>query len=341
MWRSLFAVAFLAIPVSTSAQNAERLLQEAQNAFQGLEFEQAAQLYALALSEGAGATRAQRDTAQLYLGISHEYADQEEDALAAFRMFVRSNPCAATPQEFGASVVGAFDEARNTVMAVGLCDLQEQRFEANDSISLNISVTRASLVLILLQDASGSTVSQSGNDLPEGNSTIRWPTPVDAASLTDRPTQFSLLLRARDQNGTATGQDSVPVVLYASAVDTLPHPLPLLESDFLVEMRPISSAYGDVGKGLLIGAGIAATSLLTYSSLGGESAKAVGVGGAVSLAGIVALVRGGSNRGISDNQLHNATLRSTWEARRDSVVEANRSLLVARELVIAPAGGER
>lgn len=340
MWRSLVALAFLAVPTLVSAQNAGQLLRDAQNAFQGLEFEQAARFYALALGEDAGATQAQRDTAQLYLGVSYEYAGQREDALSAFRTFVRTNPCAATPQAFGGSVVSAFDEAKNTVMAVGLCDLQEQEFEASDSISLNISVTREALVLLVLRDADGSTVGQSGNEMAEGNSTILWPLPVAAEALSDRPRQFSLILRARDQNG-ATGQDSVPVLISASVVDTLDHPSPLFESDFLLEIRPVSSASGDLGKGLLIGAGIAATSLLTYSSLGGEFAKAVGVGGAVSLAGIVALVRGTTSRVISENRQHNAALRSTWEAQRDSVLEVNRSRLATRQFVITPAGGER
>ena len=254
MWRMMFVSAVLAVPTVGSAQTAEQLLQEAQNAFQSLEFEQAALRYDLVLRAGAGATRAQRDTAQLYLGISYEYADQQEDALASFRALARSNPCAPAPQEFGASVTRLFNEARRSVVAVGLCDFQAQRFWTGDSIALNIAVTRTSLVLVLLQDSAGGTVAQLDMDLPEGNSTVHWATPLDPTSLTERPTQFSLLLQAQDQNGPAIGQDSVPILIYASPIDTLRHPPPLRESEFLAELRPMSSAYGDLGKGLFVGA---------------------------------------------------------------------------------------
>jgi hypothetical protein len=194
---------------------------------------------------------------------------------------------------------------------------------------------------MVIQDSNGETVAQMISELPEGSSTVPWAGPLDPSSFSQRPTEYSLLFRARDQNGTATGQDSVPVLIYASPVDTLWHPRPLTDADFMPEMRPLGAAYEDLAKGLLIGAGVAAASLATYGSLTGEYAKAVAVGGAVSLAGIVAMLKGSSDRTIPENRQHNDALRFDWETRRDSVATANRSLLAARQLVIAPTEEQR
>jgi hypothetical protein len=339
MWRVVLVTVLLAVPARASAQTAGELLRDAQTAFENLEFERAAELYLLVLSAGAGANRAQRDTAQLYLGVAYEYSDQRQNALATFRTLVRSNPCAPVPQEFGASVARLIGEARRGIVAVGLCDFREQRLAAGDSVSLTIALTRPSVVLVLLQGPSGSTVAQIGQNLPEGTSELRWAPQLDPTRYAERPTPLSLILRARDESGTATAQDSVAVLVRAYPVDTLSHPAPLREADLLPEQRSMNAAIGDLGKGLFFGVGIAATSLLTYSSLRGEYVKALSVGGAVSLAGIVALAKGSSNRGIPENRLHNETVRSAWAASRDSVVTINRSRLAARELVLEPVGG--
>ncbi len=341
--RTLIAFVLLAFPLVASAQsNTAQILRDAQEAFQNLEFETAARFYNLVLSAGANATRVQRDTAQLYLGVSYEYASQRDDALSAFRAFVRANPCTPAPQAFGASVSEAFNQARGDVMAVGLCSFDEQRIATGETLSLNVAVTRTSSVSIVLRDLDGETVSQMMMpELNEGVSPVAWTGQLDPDAFSVRPTEYALVLTARDRNRTATGSDSVPVLIHVTPVDTLRHPMPLNEADFLLEERPMSAAYGDLGKGLFIGAGVAAASLLSYSSLSGELGKAVAIGGAVSVAGIVALVKGSSNRTISEAQQQNESLRTEWEVRRDSVANVNRDRLASRQLVIAPTGESR
>lgn len=340
IWRIMAVSVLIATPTQAVAQ-ADQLLREALDAFQNLEFEQAARLYNLVLAPGARATKTQRDTAQLYLGVSYEYAEQREDALSAFSEFIRANACAPAPQAFGASVTAVFNQSRRGLVAVGLCELKEQQVTTDDTLLFTVAVTRASLLSIVFRDSGGETVAQMMAELDDGNSTITWANPFDPSDFSERPTELTLLLRARDQAGTATGLDSVPVRMYASSVDTLTHPLPLTGSDLLPELRTMNAAYGDLGKGLAVGVGVAAASMLSYSSLSGEYAKAVAVGGAVSITGIVAFIKGGGNRTIAENQLHNENVRASWEARRDSIVGLNQARLAGRSLVIALAPEQR
>ncbi len=338
MWRLLLLHLSLAVPASLYAQTVEELLSRASDAFENLDFEDAAQLYTRVLDAASGATLAQRDSAQLYLGVSYEFAGQRANAVSVFRVLVRNSPCAPAPEVFGASVTAAFVEARGEVFAVGLCEVRAQQLAPGDAATFRIAVTRPALVQAFLQDSTGQIVTDFGEQATDGISTVQWTDIPDPALFGEHAKPYTLVVHARERQGAQTDQKSLPISVYAPPADTLAHPPPLADSVFLAESRTTAPAVRDLAKGLLVGAGIAASSALAYRSLEGESGKALAVAGAVSFAGIVAFIKGRSGREITGNKAHNTALKNQWAARRDSVVAENRSRIAARQLIIKPLG---
>jgi hypothetical protein len=324
------------------AQTPDSLLAQARAAFDNLDFEQAARLYTRVLELGVGATRPQRDTAQLYLGASFEFAGQRVNALAAFRTFIRASPCAPTPQVFGGNVVTAFIEARLQVFAAAVCTLREQRLAAGDSLTLRVVATRPAVVEVALQDGAGRVLGTLGQaPLEEGFAEVRLGPVPDPATFGPEPARYTLLLRAREREGAESDQRLVPVTLRAPPPDTLAHPLPPADSLFRPEVRTTGAA-ADLGKTLLVAvAAVAIPTTVGHRSLRGDTPKAAVVAGAISLTGVVAFARGQARRDIPENRAYNEELRQRWQRELDEARAENRRRLDARRLVIAPASEAR
>ncbi len=324
-------------PATAGAQAAEQLLAQGRRAFDNLDFEQAARLFTRVLDVAAGATASQRDTAQLYLGVSYEYAGQRPNAVSAFRALVRSGPCVPTPEQYGAGVAAAFIEAQGGVFAVGPCELRRQEATRETGVVFRIAATRPALVRALLADSTSRTVADLGEVEASGVTTLRWLDLPNPSDLPQNPTRHQLVLRARATQGGETDERVIPIMLSVPAVDTLTLPPPPAATDFRPEQRPLGPALGDLGKGLGVAAAtVAAASVLAYQSLEGEAVKAMGVGGVIGLAGFVAFVTGSGRRTIAENRDYNAALTRAWESRRDSVTTVNRSLRASRPIVIEP-----
>ncbi|HXV87116.1 MAG TPA: hypothetical protein VD793_10470, partial [Gemmatimonadales bacterium] len=313
---------------------------QARRAFENIDFEQAARLFTRVLDVAAGATAAERDTAQLYLGVSYEYAGQRVNAVSAFRALVRSSPCAATPEQFGAGVTAAYVEAQGGIFAVGPCDLERQEATPESGAVFRVAATRPALLRVLLLDSAGRTAADFGEVAAAGVAQRRWPNLPDATALPVGRARYQLLFRARAAQGTESDERSFPVEVVVPAADTVGHPPAPAPGDYRPEQRSVGPAVGDFGKALAVGgAAVAASVLLAPSSLGGETGKAVMVGGAITFAGFVAFVKGSGERDLSENRQFNAQLLRAWEVRRDSVSAVNRGLLRNRPIIIEPVGG--
>lgn len=338
MRRSLLIGLALMLPAASRAQTAGQLLVQARSAFENLDFEQAARLYTRVLDPAARATIAQRDSAQLYLAVSYQYGGQRENALSAFRTFIRGTPCAPTPDQFGASVTAVFVEARSELFAASLCGLATQRLARGDTAAFRVVVTQPAAVRLLLQDSSGRTVADLGEHQVEGLSVVYWAV-GDPGRYPAHPTRHVLVIEGRARQGTATDRRTAEVSLQVPPVDTIATPPPPDRRQFLPERRTKGPALGDLGKGLLMGSGVAAAGALAYGSLKGELKKAVIVGGVVSVTGFAAFIKGTSRLGIPENVERNRRLEAQWRVRRDSVAAENRTRVAGRVLVIAPVEG--
>lgn len=320
------------------AQTAEQLLTQAREAFENLDFERAAQLFTQVLDVSSGAAEAQRDTAQLYLGVSYEFAGQRANAVSAFRSLVRSNPCAPTPSQFGASVTAAFVEARGSVFAVGVCEIPLQRLARGDTAAFRVAVTQRALVRAVLQDSAGGTVADLGEQEALGISQLRWSQLPDPTTFGTLPVRYSLLVQARAQRGTEIAERSVPILIHAPPADTVAHPPEPPDSAFRPERRPAGPIAADLVKGLGVGAATAiASAAFAHGSLKGEAGKGLAVGVAVSLGGFVSFLVGNGRRDLPENRAHNLQLRGRWTAARDSAIAVNRERLSRRPLVVGPA----
>ena len=343
MIRRLVFGAFLAVaPLPLSAQAAEQLLTQGRQAFENLDFEQAARLLTRVLDVAAGATTAQRDTAQLYLGVSYEYAGQRANAVSAFRAFIRSSPCAATPEQYGAGVAAAYVEAQGGLFAAAVCEVRQQEVTRETGLVLRVAATRPAFVRALMLDGQGRSVADLGEVEVTGVTTARWRELPDPAAFPAEPSRFQLLIRSRAVQGPETDERTVPVEVHAPLADTLVHPSAPAATDYRPERRPVGPALGDLGKGVAIGVGVvAASTALASKSLAGESTKALAVGGAISFAGLAAFITGLGKRDIPENRTFNAELQRTWEAQRDSVAMTNRARRSNRPILIGPPGERR
>jgi hypothetical protein len=334
----LFAAAL--VPLPAQAQTAEQLLVQARSAFDNLDFEAAARLYLRALDISVSPTREQRDTAQLYLGVSYEYAGQRVNSTSAFRVFIRDNPCAPTPEVFGPGVTQAYVEARSGLFAAGLCALVPQRLATGDTAVFRVAATRAVLVRLLLRDAAGAVVLDFGDRTATGVQDVRWTLGASPSAFGAEPRDMTLVMEARERDGGATDQRTYPVRVHAPSVDTLAHPLAPSQSLLRPERRPMGAATGDLVKGLAFGAGAAvAATTLAHKSLGGETVKAAAIGGTMSLVGVIGFFKASAGRDIPENRAFNEGLRRTWRAAADSVMAENRRRLATQVLIIEPSDG--
>ncbi len=343
MMRRCLCLPFLVCVVAPSpvrAQTADELVRQAQAAFQNLEFEEAARLFTRVLDAASGATPLQRDSAQIYLGVSYEYAGQRDNALSTFRAFIGNNACAQSPEMFGAGVTSAFLEAKSQVFAVGLCQLQAQTLLAGEAARFQLTMTRPATISATLQDSTGQTVAQLGVTAGDVTAMLEW-TPVDTTGFLSRePRPFTLVVRAREQQGAGEYQRAVPLTIYSPQPDTLEHSVTPPDSLLRPEMRSNAGAVGDMLKGLLFGVGAAAIGTsLAYESLGGETTKAIAVGAAISLTGIISFIKGSSNLVIQENRNYNFQLSETWRAQSDSIAALNQETIRGRRVIIEPVEG--
>lgn len=319
-------------------QTADQLLTQARQAFQNIDFEQAARLFTRVLDAAVGATAAQRDTAQLYLGVSYEYAGQRANALSAFRALVRSSPCTPSPEQYGAGVTAAYVEAQGGVFATGVCEIRRQEVTRETGVTFQVTTTRPAVVRALLLDSAGRSVADLGEVDATGAASLRWTALPDPSELPASPTRHQLVIRARATQGTETDERAFRVTVYAPPADTADHPPAPNPTEFRPEQRPLGPALGDFGKAVAVGAAaVLASSVIADKSLAGETGKALVVGGAISFAGFVALVKGSNQRNLSENIQFNAELRRAWETKRDSVAAVNRDRRTNRRIVIEPA----
>ena len=330
----LLLCCLLLVPTSLGAQTADELLRQASAAFENLEFEAAATLYARVLNVGAGATRMQRDTAQLYLGVSYEFAGQRNNTLSSFRALITDDPCAPTPEDFGGSVRAAFVEAMSQVFAASFCEFFALRLAPGDAAEFSLAVTRPASVRVLLTDSSGVEIADLGEQNADGVSLVRWSTIPDLSRFPADPTPYDLVIDARERQGSGTDRRSIQVAVHVPHVDTVPHPLPLADSVFRPETRSVGQAWSDLAKGLFFGAGTAAAAFgLSYTTLGGEVGKAAAIGGVISLAGVIAFVNGSTGRTIHENVDHNVRLRRQWQDNLIRVIAENETRRAGRVLV--------
>lgn len=324
-------------PATTHAQAAEQLLTQGRQAFDNLDFEQAARLFTRVLDVASGATSSERDTAQLYLGVSYEYAGQRSNAVSAFRALIRTNPCLPTPEQYGAGVTAAYVEAQGGVFAVGPCELRRQEATRETGAVFRIAATRPAFVRALLADSTGRPLADLGEVEASGIAQLRWSDLPDPSALPPQRARYQLVLRARAAQGGETDERVLPIMLSVPSVDTTPLPPPPGARDFRPEQRSIAPAVGDLAKGLGVGiVAVAASSVLAYQTLGSETTKAIGVGGVISVAGFVAFITGSGRRTIEENREYNAALRRAWESQRDSIVATNQSRRANRPIVIEP-----
>jgi uncharacterized protein YdbL (DUF1318 family) len=197
------------------------------------------------------------------------------------------------------------------------------------------------MVRVSLRDSTGATVADLGEQAVDGITVVEWPVIPKPESFPTEPTSHVLVIEARERQGAATDSRSAPVIVYAPFPDTLPHPPPLSDTVFLPEKGPLGPALGDLGKGLLVGAGTAViATTIAHSSLKGESGRALTIGGVISLVGVVGFLKGSSIE-LHENVEHNRQLRQQWLARRTEVTRENRARIAARQLVIAPGRESR
>lgn len=352
MKRAVLAVVMLAaVPGNVRAQDSTAaVLQQARALYERIELERALPLYRSVLSPSwrFEVTQAQRVEASLYLGAALLLLDERDSALAHFRRALERDPFAdLDPARFTPTQLAAFQQARQTVFAIGVRPVVATRLDPRSGrLTFAIATTHAAVVRCEIRRADSTLAFPVLIDeIPRGGlREIEWDGVLPNGQLA--PTgRYAFVLLARSRVGARGGivraTDSTATYFdvkqeYPALEDTLADFGP---GDLLPEQYSGSEARGDLLKGFGVAAGaLFLSGVASNQDLGSAKGMAAAVGVVGVTLGVTRFVTRRS--GIRpENSAVNARRRAERSARNTEIRARNADRLAQTVLLISPAAG--
>jgi tetratricopeptide (TPR) repeat protein len=349
---AILAVAVLtAVAATARAQDSTaRVLQQARALYERIELERALPLYRSVLSPSWGfeVTQAQRVEASLYLGAALVLLDERDSALAHFRTALERDPFAdLDPARFTPSQLAAFQQARQTVFAIGVRPVVATRLDPRSGrLTFAIATTHAAAVRCEIRGADSTLVFPVlVDEIPRGGlREIEWDGVLPNGQLAPSGRYaFVLLARSRvgARGGIARATDSTATYFdvkqeFPALEDTLADFGP---GDLLPEQFSGSEARGDLLKGLGVAAGaLFLAGVASNQDLGSAKGMATTVGVVGVTLGVTRFVtrRGGAR---PENRAVNERRRADRAATNAEIRRRNADRLAQTVLLISPAAG--
>jgi hypothetical protein len=293
-------------------------------AYQDLDYDNAARLLRQALADPS-LPDTTRMNALMHLGATELFREQRDSAAAAFRRLVLFEPRYQPDQlRFPPEVSSLFQATRLGTIAVAVQVPVQSRISATgDRLPIRLYATAVHEVSVVITPASGNSRTVYSGGIGDSLEVL-WDgrdgqgTPADSGPAV-------LVVTSRNQAGRPSRQVTVPLTISRPAVDTMPTPMLPADSLRRPETRPGSSGTTALLTGL--GAGVTAALLPSLIS-GGESGLSARymVTGALSVTGIVALVRARRPQPIPENIAWNRQLQLNWEREAERVRGENEVL---------------
>lgn len=328
-------------PRSAAAQSATVLLSEGISAYTDLEFVAASRLLqrALAPETTPPLSPEERDRALMYLGAAAIFLGDRGGAVTTFRSLVVASPRFwPNRMKFPPEVTRVFDETRQTTKAVAVelpkeitltpgADPLPLRLYASSSHQVRVAIrlARGDTLVTLFAGAITDSMSLSWNGLDSlGQTPVGGLYVLEAASMVVPDTPLRTL--------------RIPLQITRLRPDTLIAPETPPDSLFLPERTGGRPSVALLVPGLVVGAALA---IPAASGHGGSKGLRIGIGGALSVASVIAAVKHKSDRPIPQNIARNDSTRSEWDRRALEVAQRNKRLARVVRLVIRAGPPER
>jgi hypothetical protein len=331
MTRALALVAALwlgtaAAPRLAPAQSAATVLAQGVRAYDDLEFDGAAGLLRRALAVQGADALAPADAARalMYLAATELLREHADSARAVSRRLVISSP-RFHPDElvFPPQVLALYEDVRRATPAVF------GRVAADTAIRPGTDALEVRLYASTFHDVAATLVTEDGRLVrtlysgPIGDSLdLHWNGLDSSGTGPALYGRYAITVSSLDRQRRIVRILRLPLEVTQPRIDTLPHPRPPADSLLLPERRPMGPGLRALAPGALAGAAIVVLPSVVASGEDATSARFV-VGGAVTIAGIVALLSHHPGRSIPANVAHNRTLRDAWRLEVADVTRRN------------------
>lgn len=280
---SLWTALVLAVVVSRSAaaQDANLLLTEGLRAYQGLDFDAAAQLLRRALDPGdsAALTPPERLRALMYLGAANLFREDRDQAVATFRTLLLTDP-RYRPDSlvFPPRITQAFSEVLQTTKAVGLATAAEARFAVGDgALQMRAYATSRHNIEATVRSARGIVVATLYRGEITDSLTLSW-NGRDSSGRSVAGGAYRLIVTSSVTPDQILRYVNIPLDVSVARADTLPWPT--------APQAPPSRW----NPAFLVPAGLLGTALTLPAALGAGGGKGIRIalGITVAAAGVFA-----------------------------------------------------
>lgn len=311
----------LSLPSVATAQSTSVVLSEGVAAYRDLDFAAAVELLQRALSPNADQRLEgeERTRAMMYLGAAQLFADRQDQATATFRALVVQDP-AFRPDTvvFPPRATSAFYEILATTKAVTL-DVPAQHILAVDSaLPIGIHVTSPHLVTVLLEDREGRSLATIFNGEMNDRQDVSWDG-RDANGAIVADGRYYLRALSAAAPGTALRSVAVPLTIRRQQLGQLPEPT--FPSDQLLPEHRNGASMPLVLSAFAFAIAVAGPALIGNTD---HDTPRLAIGGALTIGGVVELIRGGSGGPIPENLAHNERLREEHRLEMARVRDLNR-----------------
>jgi hypothetical protein len=340
----------LAAAVPARAQTTRERLDSAKLLYQSFEVERARPILQGIVSPGylQPVSPTERVEAYKYLGASYALVDKRDSAASFFVAALDFDPFTdLDPQVFSASEIGAFADAKRRIFKIGIRPIDPKIVDPRqDTSAYNFRVMTTHVgdyrVELLNRDSTVREVLYQGRS--GGERRIAWRGILTSTGQIADSGVYQI--RVIGQSAEAQNpQESREIQFfrlehhYEFLEKSLP---PFTASDTLQSQIPARAPWGDLAKGVVIGA-LAAVALPVVASLDetvkGYQTHAVVAGGALIGSGIASFLYRRRNRNIQANVQENARRKRLRDDFNRDVDTRNRAKLDQRLLIITPASG--
>ena len=330
------AIATATSPATLIAQTASDLVEQGIRAYDELEYEAAAASLrrALRARPGDGIDRNDYARALIYLAATQFYQGNPDSTEALYQRLVlfdtRQRP---DPLLFEPGLTDIFEAVRRDVKAItvvvpGRTEIQSGREQ------LPITIFASSFIGTVVEvfDTDSSVVRLVYDGPVSDSLIVRWDG-LDSLGATPADGNYTLAATSRRPGGASLRSIRFPLRLSTIKRDTLPHPLPLVDSLFLPERAGAGSGARTLLGGVLMGGAVMLLPSVLTSDADLAGAR-FAVGSAMSLAGIVGFISRRPGQVFVENVAANQATREDWADRLNTVIEENANRRAAIRLVI-------
>lgn len=346
--RVLLFVVAMALPWPLAAQTASTVLTQGVQAYDDLDFEQAAGFLrrALAVQGSDALTRDQASRALIYLTATELLRDRKDSARAIARRLVIQNP-RFRPDEllFPPQLLLLYEVVRRATPAVTAAAPADTSIRPGSEIfTVMLYASGAHEITATLQTQDGRAFRTLYRGLIGDSLAVQW-NGLDSTRNTAPSGLYALTVSSLDHAGHVARIMRMPLRVLPAPADTLAHPAPPADTVLLPERRPLGAALRVGAPGLLGALGVAVVPQLVARGESPSGTRFV-IGGSLAIAGIAAFVTHHPGRAIPANVTHNDVVRA-WRAQVDEIARRNAErakgmlgLHVDAPVILTPAASE-